>query len=165
MILSLAGLVALIFADVVTVASVVVFGVILVVAGVADLVQARRQPEGDRYFPGFLSGLLAIVVGAVMIFRPGVGAAASGLLIAAWLFASGFFRGVIAVMDRYRFWGWDLCYGILSVLLGFWLMASLPTTATWLLGTVVAIELMARGAAVMAGSIALRRLARPSAPA
>jgi uncharacterized membrane protein HdeD (DUF308 family) len=164
-ILFLAGILALIFADVVTVASIVVFGLILVVAGIVDLVQARRQREGDRYFTGFLSGLLSIAVGGVMVLRPGVGVAGSALLIAAWLFAAGLFRGVTALMDRYRYWGWDLAYGILSILLGFWLTTNLPTTATWLLGTVVAIELMARGVAVMGASLALRRLARPSAPA
>jgi uncharacterized membrane protein HdeD (DUF308 family) len=160
------GIIALVLADVVTVASVVVFGAILVAAGFTEAVgYARRQREGDRFSPAFLSGILSIAVGATIIFRPAVGVAGSGLLVSGWLFATGLFRGVTALMDRYRHWGWDLLYGLLSVLLGAWLMARLPTTATWLLGTIVAVELMARGVAVMGASRALQRLERSSVPA
>ena len=159
------GIVALVLADVVTVASVIVFGVILVVGGLVEsLGHARRQHEGDR-FAAFLSGILSIAVGATIIFRPSVGVAGSGLLITGWLFATGLFRGVTALMHRYRHWGMDFLYGLLSILLGLWLMMRLPTSATWLLGTVVAVELMARGIAVMAASRALQRLERASVPA
>jgi uncharacterized membrane protein HdeD (DUF308 family) len=165
MALFILGILGIIFADVVTVVSVLTFGVLLVVGGVVELGHAVRQRGGDRFFLALLSGLLSIAVGVVMLVRPGVGVAGSALLIAGWLFATGLFRGVIALMDRYRSWGWDLLYGILSILLGVWLMASMPTSAMWLLGTVVAVELMARGVAVMGTSIALQRLERASAAA
>jgi uncharacterized membrane protein HdeD (DUF308 family) len=165
MILFILGVLGLVFADVLTVASIIAFGVLLVAGGAVELGHALRQHGGDRFFLAFLSGLLSIAVGAVMILRPMLGVAGSGLLIAGWLLATGLFRGVLALMDRYRYWGWDLFYGILSVVLGLWLTASLPTSAMWLLGTVVAIELMARGIAVMGASIALQRLERSSAPA
>jgi uncharacterized membrane protein HdeD (DUF308 family) len=165
MILFIFGIAGLIFADVLTVASVLTFGVLLVGGGIAELVHAIRQREGDRYFLAFLSGLLSIAVGVVIILRPQVGVAGSGLLIAGWLLATGLFRGVVALMDRYRYWGWDLFYGVLSVLLGLWVTSSLPTSAVWLLGTVVAVELMARGVAVMGASIALQRLERASVAA
>jgi uncharacterized membrane protein HdeD (DUF308 family) len=159
------GVLGIIFADVLTVVSVLAFGVLLVVGGMAELAHAVRQRGGDRFFLAFLSGLLSIAVGAVMLLRPAVGVAGSGLLIAGWLFATGLFRGVVALMDRYRYWGWDLLYGIISILLGVWLTASLPTSATWLLGTVVAVELLARGVAVMGTSVALQRLERAAAGA
>jgi uncharacterized membrane protein HdeD (DUF308 family) len=165
-ILFVLGILALIFADVVTVASVISFGALLVVGGGVELVHALRQHGGgDRFFLPLLSGLLSVAVGAVMILRPGVGVAGSGLLIAGWLLATGLFRGVVALLDRYRYWGWDLFYGALSILLGFWLTTNLPTSAMWLLGTVVAVELMARGVAVMGASMALQRLERSSVPA
>jgi uncharacterized membrane protein HdeD (DUF308 family) len=163
-ILFILGIVALIFADVVTVASVIAFGVLLLVGGAIEVVHALGQQGGDRFFLPFLSGLLSIAVGGVMLFRPAVGVAGSALLIAGWLLATGLFRGVLALVHRYRYWGWDLFYGIVSVVLGFVLLSRLPTTATWLLGTMVAIELMARGIAVMGASLALQRLERASVP-
>jgi uncharacterized membrane protein HdeD (DUF308 family) len=166
-VLFLLGILGVIFADVVTVASIIIFGILLVAGGLTEaLGHAFRQQEGSRWFlPAFLSGILSIAVGATMIFRPAVGVAGSGLLIAGWLFATGLFRGVTALMDRYRYWGWDLFYGIVSILLGAWIIASLPTSAMWLLGTVISVELMVRGIAVMGASRALRRLERASAPA
>jgi uncharacterized membrane protein HdeD (DUF308 family) len=166
MVLFVLGILALIFADVVTVASVVVFGVILVASGIAELTDVRpRRRGGDRYFLSLLSGLLSLAVGFAMLIRPGVGVTGSGLLVAGWLLATGLFRGVAALVDRYRYWGWDLFYGALSVVLGLLLVSSLPTSALWLLGTLVAIELMARGVAVMGASLALGRLQRASATA
>jgi uncharacterized membrane protein HdeD (DUF308 family) len=164
--LFLLGILAFVFADVVTRVSIVAFAAILVVGGLAELVHALRGrgSDRDRFFLSFLSGLLTTAVGALLIARPAVGAAATGLLIAGWLIATGIFRGVTALLDRYRYWGWDLGYGVVSVLLGIWVAASLPTTATWLLGTVIAVEFMARGAAMMAGSFAVRR-ERAAAPA
>jgi uncharacterized membrane protein HdeD (DUF308 family) len=159
------GILGVIYADVLTVASVITFGMLLAVAGIVEMFHAFRHQGSDRFFLAFLSGLLSIAVGAVMLLRPAVGVAGSALLIAGWLLASGLFRGVVALMDRYRYWGWDLFYGVLSILLGFWLLASMPTSAMWLLGTVVAVELLARGVAVMGTSIALQRLERASAPA
>jgi uncharacterized membrane protein HdeD (DUF308 family) len=153
MILFVLGIVALVLADVVTVASILVFGVILVAGGLTEaLGHARRHQEGDRISTAFLSGILSIAVGATIFFRPSVGVAGSGLLITGWLFATGLFRGVTALMHRYRHWGFDLLYGVLSIVLAFWLMMRLPTSATWLLGTVVAVELMARGIAIMGAS-------------
>jgi uncharacterized membrane protein HdeD (DUF308 family) len=163
-ILFILGILGIIFADVVTVASIIAFGVLLVVSGIVEVGHGLRQQGGDRFFLPLLSGLLSIAVGAVMILRPAVGVAGSGLLISGWLLATGLFRGVLALVHRYRYWGWDLFYGILSVVLGFWLLSSLPTSAMWLLGTVVAVELMARGMAVMGASLALQRLERASVP-
>jgi len=165
MVLFILGILGIIFADVVTVASIIVFGVLLVAGGITEAVGHASHAEGHRFLPAFLSGVLSIAVGAVMIFRPAVGVAGSGLLIAGWLFATGLFRGVTAIMDRFRYWGWDLFYGIISVLLGIWIIASLPTTAMWLLGTVISVELMVRGIAIMGASRALRRLERASVPA
>ena len=163
MILFALGILGLVLADVVTVASIIVFGAILAIGGFTESVgYARRQREGDRFSPAFLSGVLSTAVGLTIVFRPEVGVTASGLLITGWLFASGLFRGLTAVIDRYRNWGWDLFYGFISIVLGGWLIARLPTSATWLLGTVISIELMVRGVAIMGASRALRRLERAS---
>ena len=166
MILFALGILGLVLADVVTVASIIVVGAILAIGGFTESVgYARRQRKGDRFSPAFLSGVLSTAVGLTIVFRPEVGVTASGLLITGWLFASGLFRGLTAVIDRYRNWGWDLFYGFISIVLGGWLIARLPTSATWLLGTVISIELMVRGVAIMGASRALRRLERASIPA
>jgi uncharacterized membrane protein HdeD (DUF308 family) len=165
-ILFLLGVLGVLYADVYAVASIVGLGVLLVAGGVTELSHAfRGLGRGDRFLLSFLSGLLSIVVGAVLVSRPAVGVTSTGLLIGAWLFATGLFRGATAILERYSYWGWDVGYGFFTILLGFWVTGSLPHAATRLLGTVIALELMARAVAVMGASLGLQRLERSSAPA
>jgi uncharacterized membrane protein HdeD (DUF308 family) len=165
-ILFLLGVLGLLYSDVYAVASIVGLGVLLVAGGITELTHAfRGLGGGDRFLLAFLSGLLSIVVGAVLVSRPAVGVTSAGLLIGAWLFATGLFRGATAIAERYRYWGWDAGYGLFTILLGLWVTGNLPTVATRLLGTVIALELMARSVAVMWASLGLQRGERSSAPA
>jgi uncharacterized membrane protein HdeD (DUF308 family) len=45
-------------------------------------------------------------------------------------------------------WGWVLASGIVGLLLGVYLFASLPVTAAWLLGLLFGIQLLSEGAAL-----------------
>src|SRR5262249_9760318 len=45
-------------------------------------------------------------------------------------------------------WGWVLASGIVTILIAFYLWASLPVTAIWLLGVLVGIQLICEGAAL-----------------
>jgi uncharacterized membrane protein HdeD (DUF308 family) len=160
------GILALLFADVFSTVSIAGFGVLLAAGGLTELLHAfSGRGAGDRFILELLSGLLSIAVGIVLFTRPIVGATSAGLLVGAWLLATGLFRAVTATMDRYRYWGWDLAYGILSILLGWWVMGALPHSATRLLGTVIAIELMVRSVSVMSASVALQRRKPSPAPA
>ena len=111
-----------------------------------------------------LAGLLSIVVGAMFLWRPISGLASLTLVIAAYMFASGLFRGVSAALERYPQWGFDLAYGIVAVLLGAYIAAAWPISALWLLGTIVAIEIIVRGIALVAGSLMLRDIAHRRTP-
>jgi uncharacterized membrane protein HdeD (DUF308 family) len=164
-ILFLLGILGLLFAEF-AVPSIVGFGLLLMLGGFTEISHAfRGLGGGDRFLLAFLSGLLSVAVGAVLVSRAAVGVTGSGLLIGGWLFATGLFRGVTALIERYRYWGWDLGYGVFSILLGFWVTGSLPISAVRLLGMVVSLELMARAVAVMGASVGLQRDERSSAPA
>jgi uncharacterized membrane protein HdeD (DUF308 family) len=103
-----------------------------------------------------LAGLLALVVGALFLYQPLTSLLSLTLLIAGYLFASGLFRGITSIVDRYPHWGWDFAYAIVAVALGAYIVASWPFSSFWLLGTVVAIEILARGIAMVAASFMLR---------
>ena len=45
-------------------------------------------------------------------------------------------------------WGWLLASGIVTILIAFYLWASLPVTAVWLLGVLLGIQLICEGAAL-----------------
>ena len=142
------------------VASVVLFGALLVVAGVFEAISAFRLRGSGRLLLYLLAGVLTIVVGAVLLFRPMVGLAAITLLLAGYFLASGLFHGITALMDRYAGWGWDLFYAAVAVFLGVSILNGWPGTSLWVVGVVVGAEIAVRGIAVMAGSLQLRRTLR-----
>jgi uncharacterized membrane protein HdeD (DUF308 family) len=45
-------------------------------------------------------------------------------------------------------WGWVLASGIVGILLAFYLWASIPVSAVWVLGVLLGIELICEGAAL-----------------
>lgn len=137
-------------------ASVIYFGTLLLVAGVLEIVAAFRLRRTGPVLAYLLAGLLTIVVGGLFVFRPIASLASVTLLIAGYLFAGGLFRGITSLMDRYPGWGWDFVYALLTIGLGFYVAAAWPLDSFWVLGTVVGIEIIARGITLVAASWMLR---------
>ena len=160
LLMTLVGVVCLIAAGAAGVASVIFFGSLMVAAGVFEVVSAFRFRHSGRFLLLLLGGLFAVAVGALLLFRPLVGLASLTLLLAGYLLASGLLHGVTAVMDRYAGWGWDLFYAVVAVFLGITFFAGWPVSSLWVVGVVIGAEIAARGIAVMAGSLQLRRVLR-----
>ena len=158
--LNIGGLFALYAAVLTSLLSVVFVGVLLLAVGVLEIIAAIRDRREGRFLVYFLAGVLSLVVGALFLFRPVASIATVGLLIALYLFASGLFRGITSIVDRYPSWGWDLFYGVVAVALGVIVLASWPASSLWLLGAVVAAEIIARGITLVAASWTLRDIGR-----
>ncbi len=156
LLLALLGIVALGAVVATSVASVIFFGSMLVVAGIFEVIHAFRVRKSGPFLMFLLGGILSIVVGAMVLARPGTGLVAMTLLVAGYLFASGLFRGITSLVDRYAGWGWDFAYGLVSVVLGVIISAQMPTSSLWVLGLVVGVEILVRGISIMAGALALR---------
>ena len=136
--------------------SVIYLGVMLMFVGVLEIVSGFRMRHRQPFLVYLLAGVLALVVGAMFIKQPASGIVALSLLIAGYLFASGLFRGVVAVTERYPRWGFDFVYGLFAVALGVYLVRSFPISSFYLLGTLVACEIIARGATLVAASWVIR---------
>jgi uncharacterized membrane protein HdeD (DUF308 family) len=103
------------------------FGVYLVVSGVAMVVLAFSLPvsAGSRFL-NFISGVLSVILGILAFRHFGQGYAI--LLLAIWIGIGFIFRGVtalaLAVGDR-RFpgRGWAIFFGAISIIAGFAVLA------------------------------------------
>lgn len=153
------GIFAFVYVFATSITSVLILGALVGIGGAIEIVSAFRAEAHGRLLR-LLSGVLSLVVGGLLLFRPVAGVAAVGLLLAGWFFASGLFRGVLALLDRPPRWGWDLAYGIVSVLLGVFVVAQWPASSFLVLGVLVAVELVSRGAAIIGASLAVRSLVR-----
>ncbi|MGC4113257.1 MAG: HdeD family acid-resistance protein [Myxococcales bacterium] len=140
------------------IASIIYFGVLIAASGIAEIVHALRVRRSGGPVQYLLGGILSVVVGVLMAARPGAGLVATTLLLIGYFFVSGLFRVVSSVIDRYAHWGYDFAYGLCALVLGVVLAANFPVTALWLVGTLVGLEIIFRGAALMAGGLALRQL-------
>ncbi len=154
------GVLCLIAAGITGLASIILFGAFLTGAGVVEIVHGFRRRGSGQFFLYLLAGLLSLVVGLLFLARPLAGLAAVTLLLAGYFFAVGIFRGVTSLMDRYPGWGWDLLSGAASVVLGIIAVVQWPISSLWLVGVLVGVELIARGATTMAIGLGVRRLQR-----
>ena len=83
----------------------IVFGIFLLVDGIAELVMSFGSHTENRAMAAIL-GVLGIVVGIVLIRHPFHGVTAIGLLIGIWLVAAGVVRFVrsLAISSRPAVW-------------------------------------------------------------
>lgn len=143
-----------------SVVSVLVIGGILFGVGIVEIVSAFRVHIRALDLALLLAGVLAIVVGGLFISRPLASLGSVTLLIAGYLVARGLFHVAVSIVDRSRAWIWDLVYGLVALGMGTYIAASWRTASLWLLGMLVAIEIIARGCTLIAASWAIRDIER-----
>ena len=161
------GMIGLGMTFTVTVASVVFFGVLLLLGGGAQLVEAFKGKGWKGTVWHVLIGLLYLVAGVVTIQNP-VGASVALTLILAWIIIGiGLLRIILAVQHRAATgWGWSLAGGIVTLLLGMMILARWPQSGLWIIGLFVAIELISNGWSSIFIALAAREAGRVSpAPA
>jgi uncharacterized membrane protein HdeD (DUF308 family) len=155
-ILIVAGAIALLASVLTSFVSVLLLGALLLVVGALEMGSAFRVHRSGPFAAYFLAGVLSAVVGLLFLARPLAGLESLTLLIGGYFLASGLFRGVTAVSDHYPRWGWDVLYAVVTIGLGILAVGSWPISALWLLGTIVAVEIIVRGSTLIAASLALR---------
>lgn len=160
LLIALLGVLALASLPITSLATVFFYGAVLVVGGIFELVHAFRVRKTGPFLMFLLGGILSIVVGALVLMRPGIGLVSLTLLLAGFFLARGLFRGITALMDRYSGWGWDVLYGLVSVALGVIIFAQLPYSSLWALGLVVGVEILSRGISLMAVALMARSAMR-----
>ncbi|HMC94781.1 MAG TPA: DUF308 domain-containing protein, partial [Polyangia bacterium] len=86
-----------------------------------------------------------IVLGVLLMARPGAGAVGLTLAVAALFLVAGLARIAIAIAVRFPSWGWSVASGLVTALFGAWIAAGWPATSLITIGTLVAIEMILRG--------------------
>ncbi len=163
--LIIGGIFALSAAMLTTLVSVIFLGVLLLVVGVFEIASAFSHRRSQPFLLYFLAGVFTVVVGALFLWRPLASLASLTLLFTLYLFASGLFHCITSLADRYARWGWDFVYGLVSIALGVYIVSSWPVATLLILGVLVSIEIIVRGAALVAASWVLRDIQHGRLPA
>jgi uncharacterized membrane protein HdeD (DUF308 family) len=153
----IAGFVALGSVILATVATVFVVGIMMLIAGVAEVINAFQIKTWGKFLLWLLLGVLYIVAGFVTFENPLLAAALLTLLLGVSLVASGIMRIVLAFsMKEGAPWIWVALSGAITLLLGIVILAHWPVSGLYILGLFLGIDLVLAGASWIAVGFGLR---------
>jgi uncharacterized membrane protein HdeD (DUF308 family) len=141
----IAGTVAIGFTFSATLASVLTLGVLLLIAGGAQMAAAIWIRDWSGFFLFLLLGVLYTIAGFLTLQYPLAAAESLTLMLAFAFLVGGIFRIIVAVAERFPSWGWVLFNGVITVLLGIAIWRQWPESSLWVLGMFVGIELIVNG--------------------
>ncbi len=162
--LAVLGAVAIGSAPFVTAVTVAVFGFIMVVGGMAQVVSAFWAGKWSGFMLQLLVGILYAVVGFILVEKPLEGAAGFTLLIAAFLLVGGLIRIVYSMSERFTLWGWSLLNGAVTLLLGLLIFREWPLSGLFAIGMFVGIEMIFNGWYWIMLAIGLRKAPKIECP-
>lgn len=141
------GVIAIIFPFFATLTSTLVFGWLFIFAGIAQIVYAFQSKGAGRVAWKLILGLLYLLAGFFVLTDPLQGAIAFTLVLGITIFVQGIIQVSLAFQMRRTSpnWGWMLVSGIAGIILGIFIWSSFLSSAIWLIGTWVGIDLVFDG--------------------
>ena len=115
-VLILCGSVALAYPFFASVAAVMVFGVSLLLSGIATIVTSFWAGKWSATLLQLLIGVFYAVVGFIIMDTPITSTVNLTLVVAAMFLVVGIMRSVAALAIRFPQWGWSLLSGALTAL-------------------------------------------------
>jgi len=105
-----------------------------------------------------LCGLAYIAVGAWIVLQPLLAASVLTLMLGVLLGFAGAVRVIAAIGERRHGWGWTLLSGLVSLLAAAIILDGWPGTAVWVIGMVLAVDLLVQGFGLVLAGMAMRRV-------
>jgi uncharacterized membrane protein HdeD (DUF308 family) len=152
------GIVAIVRSVAATVVSMLFFGWLLLIGAGIEIIQTIMAGRETGMFQHLAAAVLFGVVGLLIVWRPVASAEILTLLMGAFFLVTGLFQIVAPVMSSLPDWGWHALNGIITVLLGFLVLAQWPVSGLWVIGMFVGIDLFFYGIAWIAVALHLRSM-------
>jgi uncharacterized membrane protein HdeD (DUF308 family) len=151
------GIIALGSVVMATAASVFVVGIMMVIAGVAEVINAFQIKTWGSFLLWILLGALYIVAGFVTFQNPLLAAVILTLILGVTLVASGIMRIILAFnMREGSAWVWVVISGLVTLLLGGVILAHWPVSSLYVLGIFLGVDLVIAGVSWIAISLGLK---------
>ena len=152
------GVISLGAAWLTTLASILLFGWLLVFGGTFEVIAAFGAGRWSGTLMHILEGLLYAIGGVMILRHPAASAAGLTLLLVGLFLAGGLFRIISAATLRYQSWGWAVFDGVVTMILGAMIWAAWPSSALWVIGTFVGLALLFRGWSWFMFALGVRKL-------
>lgn len=142
----IAGLIALSSVVFATKVTVFVVGIMMLVSGIAEVINAFQFKSWGKFLVWLLLGVLYIVAGLVTFENPLLAASVLTLLLGAALVVSGVMRIVLAFSMREGMsWTSLVLSGVVTLLLGLIILSHWPVSSLFVLGVLLGVDLLIIG--------------------
>ena len=148
-------------------ASVLVIGAAMAVAGIFQIVHAFSMHGLRGFLFWLLAGIVYAAAGAIILYDPVLASLTLSLVVCAFLIAAGAMRIWAGFhMRPAAGWRWIVAAGVLTFCVGIILVAAWPGIGLWLLGAMLVVDLVFQGWGLIAFGLALKaRASRHSSQA
>jgi uncharacterized membrane protein HdeD (DUF308 family) len=155
------GIIALGSVVMATAASVFVVGIMMVIAGVAEIFHAFQVKTWGKFLLWLALGALYVLAGIVTFSNPLLAAVVLTLLLGVSLVVSGIMRIILAFgMKEGTPWIWVVLSGVITLILGLIILARWPVSSLYVLGIFLGIDLVFAGASWIAIGLGLKSRAQ-----
>ncbi len=152
------GIAAVVRAVTATVASMLFFGWLLVLASGIEIAQAVMVGHWAGFFQHLLAAVLFGVTGLLIVMRPVISAEVATVFMAMFFLIGGLFQLIGSVAIASPGWGWQAADGVITFVLGLLVLAQWPASGLWVIGLFVGIDLIFYGCAWIALAFGLRAM-------
>jgi uncharacterized membrane protein HdeD (DUF308 family) len=156
--LIISGFVCLGVAHTATYISIETFGWILVFSGLIWFVNTFMARSWGGLFIYLLNAIIRCVAGYALLTHPDGGAAGFTIALASLLIVGGAFRAATAGVIQFPRWGWAVLAGAVSMVLGIVLLSNWPAASNFLIGVVIAVDLILEGSALVGFALTIHSL-------
>jgi uncharacterized membrane protein HdeD (DUF308 family) len=157
------GITAIVLPPLAAFAVEILIGWLLLMSGVAGLVSTIAMRRATGFALSLLSAVAGIVAGSLLLLWPQSGVLTLTIILSAFLFVEGLISLFFALEHRRDLsgrWGLLLISAIVDLVLAGVIFFGLPGTAAWAIGTLVGINLVMGGTALIMMAMHARQ-ARP----
>ena len=141
-----------------TVASMLFFGWLLVIASGIEIAQAVMVGQWAGFFYHLLAAILFGVTGLLLVARPVISAEVVTVVMAMFFLIGGLYQLIASLAIALPGWGWQAAGGIITFVLGLLVLAQWPASGLWVIGLFVGIDLIFYGCAWIALALELRTM-------
>jgi uncharacterized membrane protein HdeD (DUF308 family) len=146
-----------------TTVSILVLGWVLIISAAVWLANAFQAWSWSGFFVYLLNAIIRGVTGYLLVTHPNAGAEGITMLIASLFIVGGVFRTAGASFIQFPRWGWTAVAGLISVILGVYLLANWSTVSTFFIGLAIGIDLIFDGSALVGFAGAIHSLFKSEA--
>ncbi len=139
-----------------TMASMLVFGWLLLLAAAVEVVAAVWVGHWAGFFQHAVAAILYGVLGFIFVLRPAVTAEVLTFVMALFFVVGGLFQIVGSAGLGYAGWGWHLLDGVITIALGLMILFQWPASGLWVIGLFIGIDLIFYGATWIAIALDVR---------